>query len=90
MDREVTQEINFNKDSRLNIPDRSVQNGEVFTAVFRKEFGKIIRNEDGRVICHKYHINGICDTSCKLKAPHNPISKEKVNNLLEFTEFAFN
>ena len=56
--------------------------GEVFTADVRKEFGKII--------CHKYHIKGICDTNCKLKPSHVPISKEKIESLIEFAEFAFN
>ena len=54
--------------------------GEVFTADVRKEFGKII--------CHKYHIKGICDTNCKLKASRVLSSKEKIESLIEFAEFA--
>ena len=89
VDKEPSQEINFEKDSRLNIPDSSVKYGEVFTADIRKEFGKVIRNDKGKIICHKFHIKGICDTNCKLKASHVPISKENIKSLLEFSEFAF-
>lgn len=46
MDRGASQEINFKKDPRLNIPDSSVKYKEVFTADICKEFGKVIRNDD--------------------------------------------
>ena len=88
-DKEASQEINNEKDSRFNIPDRNVKYGEIFTPNVRKEFGKVIKNEDGKVICHRFHIKGICDSNCRFKASHKPISKEETKNLLEFTEFAF-
>jgi len=85
----VSQEINHEKDSRFNIPDRNVKYGEIFTPDIRKEFGKVIKNEDGKIICHRFHIKGICDSNCRFKTSHKPISKVETENLLELVEFAF-
>ena len=89
IEREVHQEINHNKDSTFNIPDRNFKYGEILTPDIRKEFGKVIKNEDGKVICHRFHIKDICDSNCRFKASHKPISKDKTKNLLEFAEFVF-
>ena len=87
--KEISQEINYEKDSRMNIPDSSIKYGEVFTAENRKEFGKLIKNEDGKVICHMFHIKGICDSNCRFKTSHKKLSSDKTKELLEFVDFAF-
>ena len=89
VNKEVSQEINHEKDSRMNIPDSSIKYGEVFTAENRKEFGKLMKNEDGKVICHRFHIKGICNSNCRFKALHKKLSTEKIKDLLEFVDFAF-
>jgi len=89
VEKETSQEINHGKDPRFNMPDRETKYGDIFTANVRKEFGKLIKNEDGKVLCHRYHIKGICDSNCRFKLTHKPISKDETNNLLEFVDFAF-
>ena len=89
IEREVHQEINYNKDSTFNIPDRNVKYGEIFTPYVWKEFGKVIKNEDGKVICHRFHTKGICNSNFRFKASHKPISKDETKNLLEFVALTF-
>lgn len=71
------------------MPSRNVKYGEIFTPSIRKEFGKLIKYEDGKVVCHRFHIKGICDSNCRFKSTHKMISKHETENLLEFVEFAF-
>ena len=82
--------FNADKESRFRIKDDSVKFGEVFTAKIHKQFDKIIKNEEGDVICHKYHIKGICNSNCKLRSSHKKLSQTKINELGEFVKFAFN
>ena len=62
--------FNQDKDSRFKIPDSAIKFGEVFTAKIRKQFDKVIKNEDGDVVCHRFHIKGICNSNCKLRNSH--------------------
>ena len=82
--------FNVDKDPRFKIPDGSVKFGEIFTAKVRKNFDKVIKNEDGDVVCHRYHIKGICNFNCKLKNSHKKLSHQKMSELNEFVKFAFN
>ena len=82
--------FNQDKDSRFKINDSSVKFGEVFTAKVRKQFDKVIKNEDGDVICHRYHIKGICNSNCKLRNSHKKLLNQKLSELNEFVRFAFN
>ena len=82
--------FNQDKEPRFKIPDESLKFGEVFTAKVRKQFNKLIKNEEEDIICHKYHIKGICNSNCKLKNSHKKLSNSKVNELAEFVKFAFN
>ena len=88
--KEVVQEINYNKDLRFNIPNSCLKYGEIFTADTRKSFGKLIKNEDNKIICHRHHIKRICDSNCRLKDSHKKVSQENKKSLLEFVEFCFN
>ena len=77
--KDSKQEINTDKDPRFNIPDPKLKYGEIFTADIRKAFGKIIRNDENTIICHRYHIKGICDSNCKMKESRKKISKGKTD-----------
>ena len=81
--------FNSDKDPRFKIPDRSVKFGEIFTAKVRKNYDKVIKNDDGDVICLRYHIKGICNSNCKLKNSHKKLSHQKVSELNDFVKFAF-
>ena len=81
--------FNSEKDMRFKIPDNSLKFGNVFTAKVGKQFDKIIRNEDGDIVYHCYHIKGICNANCKLKSSHKKLSNQKMNKLNEFVKFAF-
>ena len=54
-----SQVFNSDRESRFKIKDDSVKFGEVFTAKICKQFDKTIKNEEGDIICHKFHIKGI-------------------------------
>ena len=82
--------FNSDKEPRFKIPNESVKFGEVFTAKVRKQFDRIIKNEEGDIICHKFHIKGICNSNCKLKNSHKKLSSEKSKELADFVKFAFN
>ena len=82
--------FNSDKEPRFKIKDDSVKFGKVFTAKIRKQFDKLIKNEDGDIICHKFHIKGICNSNCKLQNSHKKLSQQKVNELSEFVKFACN
>ena len=82
--------FNPDKEPRFKIPNDSLKFGEVFTAKVRKQFDKLIKNEDGEIICHKYHIKGICNSNCKLRNSHKKLSSLKTKELAEFVKFAFN
>ena len=82
--------FNVDKDPRFKIPDGSVKFGMIFTAKVRENYDKVIKNEDGDVICHCYHIKGICNSNCKLKKSHKKLSHQKMSELNEFVKFAFN
>ena len=80
----------MDKDPRFKIPDGSLKFGEIFTAKVRKNYDKVSKNEDGDVICHRYHIKGICNLNCKLKKSHKKLSHQKMSELNEFVKFTFN
>ena len=82
--------FNQDKEPRFKIKDDSVKFGEIFTAKIRKQFDKTIKNEEGDIICHKFHIKGICNSNCKLRNSHKKLSQTKTNELAEFVKFAFN
>ncbi len=83
-----SQERNFEKNPRFSFPYSKVKYGDIFTADIGKKFGKIIRNKVDSIIFHRFHIKGICDTNCRMKDSHKKISKEKMDELLESTEFS--
>ena len=62
--------FNSDKDPRFRILDGSVKFVEILTAKVWKIYYKVIKNEDGDVIFHRYHIKGICNSNCKLKNSH--------------------
>ncbi len=79
-EKEVSEGINYEKDPRFNMSDKNTKYGEVFTANVQKEFRKLIRNKDGKVLCYRFHIKGICDSNCRFKLTCKAIAKEETNN----------
>jgi len=51
-------------------------------------FGKVIKNNIGCIICHRYHLQVICDSGCRFTESHIPLLEEEVTQLAEYKKFA--
>ena len=87
VEKEMSREISLNKDSRLYIPNKSMEYREIFPVDVRKLLRKAITNGDGKVICDRFHIKCICHTICRFKLSHKstdalltPLSKGTLKN----------
>ena len=88
---------NKKEKSKLNInaeqdPRLKLHNGVKFEMLYSKEnrdgFGKVVKNNLGFIICHRYHLKGICDSGCRFIDSHIPLLEEEVTKLAEYNKFA--
>ena len=57
---------------------------KVIIAKVRNHYGKVIKNEDGDIVCHRYYIQRTCNSNCKLKNLHKKLLNQKMSELYEF------
>ena len=79
--------INTEQDPRLKLPN-GVKFGMLYSKENRDGFGKVVKNNLGCIICHRYHLKGICDSGFRFIESHIPLLEEEVTKLAEYKKFA--